>query len=489
MTVTTFLFFIFAGFAAVIFRFVPQRYKLLTLLAFSLAFLLSWSWQFVLSLTALTLINYWIGLHLNPENKKNSLWLYTGIAVNILAILVFKYSNFYLPRLAALFGQNSDGLKLLVPIGLSFMAVQWIGYLMDVSNGRLQAQNNLVEFSLLGFYFPRVISGPVEKAKQFFARLENPLTVDRPLLERSAVLIVSGLVRKLIFADPIFNLIPPEAFTTPANYSGQQLFFWLIGYAFALYNDFAGYTLIIRGVSLWFGIELTNNFNLPYLSRSFSEFWSRWHISLSNWLRDYIYLPLSWKIMHRRSKIKVWVNMVVPPLITMGVSALWHGISWNMLVWGGLHALYQIVEYMSQKFHPQPPLNERPRWQQALNTGVTFLFAILAWVPFKMPIGTAVAYWGSLLHWTLPDLSQYMRAVKNEVPFPAVTGTQFLNLTLAVLLVLAICFDLAQNRKKSETFIQSWPRWAQVLMVVVLLFVIILATYANNVAPFVYQSF
>jgi len=242
-------------------------------------------------------------------------------------------------------------------------------------------------------------------------------------------------------------------------------------------------------VSLWFGIELTNNFNLPYLSRSFSEFWSRWHISLSNWLRDYIYLPLSWKIMHSRSKIKVWGNMVVPPLITMGVSALWHGISWNMLVWGGLHAVYQIVEYMSQKFRPQPPLNERPRWQQTLNMAVTFLFAILAWVPFKTPIGTAVAYWGSLLHWSLPDLSQYVRALKNEIPFPAMTGTQYLNLTLAVLLLLAILFDLAQNRKKSETFMLSWPRWTQILLVVVLLFAIVLATYSNNIAPFVYQSF
>lgn len=489
MTVTTFLFFIFAAIAAVIFRFVPQRFKLPTLLLVSIAFLFSWSWQFVLSLSALTLINFWVGQHLHPESKKNGLWLTAAIVINILAILIFKYSDFYLPRLAAIFGQPSDGLKLLVPIGLSFMAVQWMGYLMDVSNGRIQSQKNLVLFSLLGFYFPRVISGPVEKAKQFFARLENPLAVDRALLERSAVLIVSGLVRKLIFADPIFNLIPAEAFTTPANYSGQQLFFWLIGYAFALYNDFAGYTLIIRGVSLWFGIELTNNFNLPYLSRSFSEFWSRWHISLSNWLRDYIYLPLSWKIMHSRSKIKVWVNMVVPPLITMGVSALWHGISWNMLVWGGLHAVYQIVEYMSQKFRPQPPLNERPRWQQTLNMAVTFLFAILAWVPFKMPIGTAVAYWGSLLHWSLPDLSQYVRAVKNEIPFPAMTGTQYLNLTLAVLLLLAIFFDLAQNRKKSETFMLSWPRWAQILLVVVLLFAIVLATYSNNIAPFVYQSF
>ncbi|MEA5079199.1 MAG: MBOAT family O-acyltransferase [Anaerolineaceae bacterium] len=489
MTVTTFLFFLFAALAAVIFHFLPQRFKLPGLLVVSLAFLFTWSWQFVISLAVLTLINYWIGLHLNPENKKNGLWLYSGIAINILAILIFKYSDFYLPKLAALFGESSDGLKLLVPIGLSFMVVQWIGYLMDISNGRLQAQKDLVQFSLYGFYFPRVVSGPVEKAKQFFARLEKPLTVDRPLLERSAVLIITGLTRKLVFADPLFNLIPAAAFTAPAQYDGQQLLFWLVGYAFALYNDFAGYTLIIRGVSLWFGIELTNNFNLPYLSRSFSEFWSRWHISLSNWLRDYIYLPLSWKIMHSKWKIKVWVNMILPPLITMGVSALWHGISWNMLVWGGLHAVYQIMEYMSQKFRPQPPLNERPRWQQVLNTGVTFLFAILAWVPFKMPIATAVAYWQSLLHWTLPDLHLYVQALKNEIPFPALTGTQYINLTMLALLVLAIFFDLSQNRHKSETFLQSWPRWAQVTLIVVLLFVILLATYANNVAPFVYQSF
>lgn len=490
MTVTTLLFFVFACAAALLYRFLPRRFKTPWLLLVSLGFLFTWSWQFVISLSLLTLLNFWIGLHVAPELKYRRVWFYAGIALNILAILVFKYNNFYLPWLAALLkAPLSDGLKLLMPIGLSFMAVQWVSYLLDVSNGRMTAQKNLLLFSLYAFYFPRVVSGPVEKAKQFFARLENPLAVDRPLLERSAVLIVSGLLRKMVFADPLFNLIPAAAFTQPAQYGGLQLLLWLVAYSFALYNDFAGYTLIVRGVSLWFGIELANNFNLPYLSRNFSEFWARWHISLSNWLRDYIYLPLSWKIMHSKSKLKGWVNMIVPPLITMGVSALWHGISWNMLLWGGLHGIYQIVEHLAQKIRPQGPLNERPRWKQGLNTGITFLFAVLAWVPFKMPLQTALLYWQSLLHWVKPDLHLYVQALHNEIPYPALTGTQYMNLAILGLLAVAIFIDLNQNRKKSELFLQQWPRWAQIVVVVVLLTVIVLATYSNNVAPFVYQTF
>lgn len=500
MTVISLLFFACACVAAAVYHFLPQRFKIPWLLLVSLGFLLTWSWQFVLSLTVISLLNYWTSFHLPPEQKRKTIWLYSGIGLNLLAIFLFKYNGFYLPALTHLLNslgmQLSDGLQLLMPIGLSFMAVQWIAYLLDVSNGRLAPQKDLAVFLLLGFYFPRVVAGPVEKAKPFFARLKKPLPVDRALIERSIVLIVTGLMRKLIFADPLMRLIPAQAFTTPANYGGGQLLLWLIGYAFALYNDFAGYTLIVRGVSLWFGIELSNNFNLPYFSRSFSEFWARWHISLSNWLRDYIYMPLSWKIMHSHSRAKFWINMTLPPLITMAVSALWHGASWNMLVWGGLHGLYQIGEHLAQKFHPQGPMNERSPWKQRVNTAVTFIFTLLAWVPFKMPLQVALLYWQSLLHWGKPVLavsgttfSQDKLILWGATKFPAFATPLSLNIAFIVILLLALQFDLAQNRKKSETFLQEWPRWAQLIVIVILAAVIVLAASAKNVLPFVYQNF
>jgi magnesium-transporting ATPase (P-type) len=193
--------------------------------------------------------------------------------------------------------------------------------------------------------------------------------------------------------------------------------------------------------------------------------------------------------MHSKSKAKYWVNMILPPMITMFVSALWHGVSWNMLIWGGLHGIYQIVEHLGQKIHPQPPMNERSWWKQGMNIAGTFIFSVLAWVPFKMPLAAALAYWRSMLRWVKPDLYEYRLAIAGQIKFPPLTNSQYINIVCFVILALAILFDLAQNHQKSELFLQQWPRWAQVIVIVVLLTVIVLAAYSNNVAPFVYQTF
>jgi len=493
MTVTSAIFFVCAIVAALIHHSLPAKFRKVWLLAISLGFLATWSWKFIIVLGLLTLVNYWIGLHADPANPRSKRWVVFGIVLDVLALFIFKYSDFYLPDTLKLLSRlgitQSDGLQILLPVGLSFLTVQWISYLLDVSNKLLEPQHDLAKFSLYAFYFPRLLSGPVERARLFFPRIDNPIKVDRALLERSLVLIVTGLFRKLVFANPLFGMIPADAFTAPANYAGQHLTLWLLAYAFALYNDFAGYTQIVRGVSLWFGIELTNNFNLPYLSRNFSEFWNRWHISLSSWLRDYIFHPLALKLAHRNKNQKAFFNFVLPPMVTMFVSALWHGLSWNMLLWGGLHGLYLVVERIPALIKPQKSLNELPRWRQALGTFSTFIFAVLAWVPFKTSIGNTLVYWKSMLDWDRPDLSLFLRAIKGKVQLQAWTTLDFPNPILCVVLIGAIVFDLLQNRGREETFIQKWPLWAQILLIVILLLVAILAAFTHQLAPFVYQNF
>jgi D-alanyl-lipoteichoic acid acyltransferase DltB (MBOAT superfamily) len=188
-------------------------------------------------------------------------------------------------------------------------------------------------------------------------------------------------------------MIPADAFITPLDYPGQQLLAWLIAYAFAIYNDFAGYTAIVRGVCLWFGIELSPNFNLPYYARNFTEFWNRWHISLSNWLLDYIFYPLAWSLRRRVPDQNHVLNIVLPPMITMLVSGMWHGLAWNMLLWGGLHGLFMVLERLPSLKKPPVPLNKRPRWRQRLGVLLTFSLAALAWVPFRMELPVALQYW------------------------------------------------------------------------------------------------
>ena len=494
MTVTSLLFFACAILAALIYWKLPSKWRNAWLLLISAGFVATWSWQFVLVLLFFAWVNYAFAKKADPTNPSHKRWARIGIVFNILFLFLFKYNHFFLPQFSVFlrsigFLEPGSILQILLPVGLSFLVVQTISYLLDVSNKRLKPEADFLKFCVYIFYFPKLLSGPVERARVFLPRLENPLPFNRALAERSAALILTGLFRKLVFANPLFNMIPPAAFTDPAQYAGQHLFFWLLAYAFALYNDFAGYTAIIRGVSLWFGIELMANFNLPYLSRNFTEFWTRWHISLSNWLRDYIFFPLSRSLMKRYPERNHFVNFVLPPIVTLLVSGLWHGLSWNLLVWGGLHGLYLVLERVPSLWRPNVPLEERPRWRQNLGVGITFIFAALAWVPFRMELLTTLAYWKGLLRWTMPDFQSLSQTLSGERLLSGWSGFDIPNPILILVLAAAITFDLLQNRAKSEEFILRWPRIWQVILVVVLLGVALLAFFSDTTAPFVYQAF
>ena len=494
MTVTALLFFACAALAALVFHRLPARFRLSWLLLVSAGFIATWSWQFVLLLAFYSGVNYFLGLRSSPSGSHFKRWARAGIVFNILFLFIFKYSDFFLPQFSALL--NSLGflepgrvLQILLPVGLSFLTVQNISYLLDVANKRLPAETGFVRFALYIAYFPKLLSGPVERARVFLPRLAAPLVVDRPLLERSAALILAGLFRKIVLANPLFNTIPAAAFTTPLDYPGQNLFFWLLAYTFALYNDFAGYTAIVRGVSLWFGIELSPNFNLPYYARNFTEFWNRWHITLSQWLRDYIFYPLAWSLRRRVPDQNHWVNIVLPPMVTLLVSGMWHGLSWNMLLWGGLHGVYLVLERLPALIKPSQPLNKRPLWRQRLGILVTFILAALAWVPFRMQLPVAFHYWQGLLRWTLPDFLGVARMLVGWSPLSGWSQFALPNPVLVLVLALAVALDALQHRAGSEEFLAAWPRWAQVLLVLALLTAALLAFFADTAAPFVYQGF
>ena len=493
MSVTSLLFFACAAAAALIYQKLPSKYRALWLLLLSLGFLATWSWQFMLVLILFTLVNYAIGLKMENAPVHKQSWSYAGLAFNLLFLFLLKYNDFYLPEFSKLFVKmgllvSAETAKILVPIGLSFLTVQAISYILDLRNKRLHAETSLIKFGVYLLYFPKLLSGPIERARIFLPKLEKPLALDRPLLERSAALILTGLFRKLAFADPLFNLIPADAFTAPRNYPGQNLLFFLLAYSFALYNDFAGYTAIVRGVSLWFGIELSPNFNLPYFSRNFTEFWSRWHISLSNWLRDYIFFPFSRAIARSSTKSARTLNLLLPPLVTMLVSGMWHGLAWGMLVWGALHGLYQVVERLPGLRRPLTPMNERPMWRQVLGTGTTFVFAALAWLPFHTTIPQAWQFLQGLFFWKKPELYLLKSTLIGKLQFTTWNTYLLPNPILVVVLVLAIVFDWLQLRGKREEFVLDWPRLAIILFVVILLVLSVLATFSDQIAPFVFQS-
>jgi D-alanyl-lipoteichoic acid acyltransferase DltB (MBOAT superfamily) len=264
---------------------------------------------------------------------------------------------------------------------------------VDIQHGILQPESGWLDFALYTIYFPKVLSGPIERARVLLPALKQPKPLDVQAVERCLWLIVIGLARKVILADTLASMTPDEIFLgNPQYYAGQHLAIYLLAYAFTIYNDFAGYTSIVRGLSGLFGIELTGNFNLPYFARSFTEFWERWHISLSHWLRDYVYFPVSRALLKRLPDRKHAIHLVLPPLITMAVSSLWHGLAWHYLLWGLLHGCYLIGERILALRQPRRLPGELPKWRQAASALTVFLLAALAWIPFSMGLSPAWIY-------------------------------------------------------------------------------------------------
>jgi alginate O-acetyltransferase complex protein AlgI len=463
--------------ALVVYYLLPRRLQNYWLLFVSYAFYISWVWTFPLVLLVLTLGNYVLALEIQQAQRGRRFLLWGGIAFNVLLVALFKYPAFFLNRFTLPYVRSAldvaqlplhDASQILLPIGLSFAMLQAISYLVDVYRGQVAASSDLVDLALYFAYFPKLISGPIERARAFLPRLAEPRVVDNDLLVRSFTLIMIGLVRKLVIANPLQTMTPDGLFDRPGDFDGGTLLLWLIAYSFALYNDFAGYTSLVRGISGLFGIELSTNFQQPYFSRSFTEFWNRWHITFSHWLRDYIFFPLSRALLRRNPSRSNPFNLILPPLVTMLISGLWHGVNWHMAVWGGLHGLYQVVERVRAFRGPVTPPQQQPRWRQAVSMLLVFALTVLSWMFFRMQVPQAAAYILGLFRWT---------------------GAFALDARLVLLLVPALLLDLVQYRQGELAFLR-WPRLAQSTALALAILALALVLRARMaLPPFVYQAF
>jgi alginate O-acetyltransferase complex protein AlgI len=476
MEITSGLFLLFLIASLVIYYLLPRRPQNYWLLIASYVFCITWAWEFALVLLTVTVVNFVLGQRLRRDNqgRRNILWL--GLAFNILVLVFFRTTDFFVPQLTELVGRIGFGtglgtLQFLVPVGLSFYIVENISYLIDVYKGQTKATTDPVDFALYLAYFPKLLAGPIERASQFLPKLERQRIVDNDVLARSTTLIAVGLVRKLLIADTLTGAIPVDVFAEPGFFSAFELWGWLFVYGFALYNDFAGYTSIVRGISGFFGIELSPNFREPYFSRNFSEFWSSWHITLSHWLRDYIYFPALRSLLRRYSSRRHVANVVLPPLMTMLVSGLWHGFSLHMLVWGGLHGVYLIGERIVSLSGPVVPPDRRPKWRQWMATGIVFILVMWAWVPFRLEMPDAIEFWKQLL--TFGEFGLHYRRL----------------VLVAGYVLLSVAIDIIQRYAKDEVVFLRWPRVAQAALLATVIFLTIILTQGSIGEPFVYQGF
>ena len=476
ITSLNFIYFVLGSLA--IYYCLPHRAQNYWLLFVSYAFYVTWAWQFALILALLTAANFVLARRLRVERQGRPGLLGLGLGLNVAALIFFRTADFFLPETLALLtglgvSTEAGGLQILIPLGLSYYVLENISYLVDVYRGQVKAETDPVDFALYLAYFPKLVAGPIERARSFLPKLAQPRRVDNEVLARSFMLIVVGLVRKLLIADLLAAAILPDVYQVPGKYTPPELLGWLLLYAFALYNDFAGYTSIARGVSGLFGIELSSNFQTPYFARSFTEFWNRWHITLSHWLRDYIYFPLSRALLRRnamRSRRNI-PNLIIPPLTTMLVSGLWHGFSGQMVVWGGLHGVYQVIERIPSLWRPIIPPQQQPLWRQALSMVIIFGLVLLAWVPFGWGLPQALEFWAALLNWSSFAI-RYRRL--------------FL---VAPLLGLVVALDWVQYRSQDEFIFLRWPRLAQATCLATTILLLIIVTESGSGEPFVYQGF
>jgi alginate O-acetyltransferase complex protein AlgI len=314
------------------------------MLLVSLVFYGWWDWRFVLLLALSAVANQFFAAWINGLRPgAGRKWaLAAAVAANLGVLGWFKYYGFFVTSAADLlntFGLNADLplLRIILPIGISFLTFRVLSYVIDVYRGTLRPAS-LVDFSVYVAFFPYLAAGPIARASEFLPQLRGPRDPRNVDTSRAFFLIFGGLIKKMLIADYLATHIVNGVFTTPGQYSSLEVLVGIVGYAVQIYCDFSAYADIAIGISLLLGFELPDNFDAPYTARSVQEFWRRWHMTLSRWLRDYLYIPLGGS---RKGPSRTYVNL----MITMVLGGLWHGAGWTFVFWGALYGGALIVEH------------------------------------------------------------------------------------------------------------------------------------------------
>ena len=299
-----------------------------------------------------------------------------SLTINLGLLAYFKYTNFLGEVVASLMGGTFTALDIFLPVGISFFTFQSLSYTIDVYRGQIRPLANLLDYAFYVSFFPQLVAGPIVRARDFIPQIRRPLFVSQEMFGRGVFLIVGGLLKKAVISDYISVNFVERVFANPTLYSGVENLMGIYGYALQIYCDFSGYSDMAIGLALLLGFRFPANFDSPYKSASVTEFWRRWHISLSSWLKDYLYISLGG---NRKGRVRQYVNLI----ITMFLGGLWHGASWNFVLWGMLHGV-ALTLHKAWMFFVGRPKKWRPSGiRRFLGVVVTFHFVCLCWVFFR----------------------------------------------------------------------------------------------------------
>lgn len=335
----SFLIFMVAVF--IIYWILPQKYRWVALLAANVLFYASYEARFLLLILFITLVSYFCAILMDKFHEHKKLFLTISVIVTLGFLIVYKYAGFAVETVEKIAGfiripMKESTLKLVQPIGISFFTFQIVGYLVDVYRGKQKSVRHFGKYAVFVSFFANITSGPIERASHFIPQIDEEKNFDYDHGVYGLSLILIGLLKKVVIADSIAKYVD-AVFNNVSGGCGFSFIFATILFTVQIYCDFAGYSDMAVGLAKLLGFELIVNFKQPYFASSIKEFWSRWHISLSTWLRDYVYIPLGG---NRCSKFRRNINLIV----TFLVSGLWHGANWTFLLWGGIHGVAQVIE-------------------------------------------------------------------------------------------------------------------------------------------------
>ncbi|MCX7862356.1 MAG: MBOAT family protein [Bacteroidales bacterium] len=342
-----------------------------------------------------TIVDYTAGKLIYYSQKKSvkKLWLTLSVVVNLLVLGYFKYTyfiidvinqlfhtNFEVTNLLAAvtnqwFGTSFDISEIILPVGISFYTFQTMSYTIDVYRNKIKPVNNIVDFAFYVSFFPQLVAGPIVRASEFIPQLFIKYHLTKQEFSHALFLILNGLIKKMVISDYLSINFVDRIFENPSAYSGIENLLGVYGYAIQIYCDFSGYTDIATGVALLFGFRLPINFNSPYKATNITDFWRRWHISLSTWLRDYLYIPLGG---NRKGKLRQYLNL----MITMLLGGLWHGANIKFIIWGGIHGIALMTHKLFQSLRIRIPSHKIGNF---ISICITFHIVCFAWLFFRAP--------------------------------------------------------------------------------------------------------
>lgn len=469
MTFVSLEFLIFLAIIFGVYYTIPKQYRYIVLAVASYGFYMLWNLKYTMLLLAITIITYIGAFFLQTRYKK---FCAIAIVSGVLSVLgVFKFGSFWFQ------------VDLLIPLGLSFYTLQSIGYLIDVYSEKIPAERNFLKYSLFVTFFLTIVSGPIERTNNLLKQIQIGTDFSYEKAKKGIYLIVYGYFQKILIADRI-GILVNDAFSNYEGHTGAVLLWAVVLYGIQIYADFSGYSNIVVGAGNLLGFDLIQNFKQPYFAGNIKEFWTRWHISLSSWLKDYVYIPLGG---NRCSKVKMYRNL----MITFLLSAIWHGTGWNYIIWGGLHGIYQVIGKASLQYRTKVKeilkINTNCFSYHLFQTFITFGLVDFAWLFFGAS-GTASALRilkriildfqiGNTLSW-----KSYLLGMPEE---------RFTILIIEIAVVLLV--DILHENKNSITEWLSKQnvlfRWIVYVIIVIIVLVGTIYNYGTETSGFIYTRF